>query len=312
MSLQHEVDLSKLREAKPPPAVARRVVEEAMARSAPRTQSRGWLVAVAVAFAVGVALAVVFLRPGPMTSMPLPAVEPMAIRTPINPLPPSPAPDLPLKLTSGQVAQADKVAEPFRAGRHQVKVAPRGKVLASQIEPKAVQLKVESGAAKFEVEPLEADEVFSVSAGALTFEAVGTRFEVEVEGDCTRLEVQEGIVRVRRDGRELELVTEGKRGTFCEGSPAAPESLSEEDQLLSDALDQVRGGIDADLAQAVALLKRYVEKYPTGLYQQEALYYLARLSQRLGRTDEAKVFAGEFLSRWSTGRRADELRAIAR
>jgi ferric-dicitrate binding protein FerR (iron transport regulator) len=173
-----------------------------------------------------------------------------------------------------------------------------------------VRLQVAAGAARFEVQPLEADEVFAVSAGALTFEAVGTQFEVEVEGDCTRLEVQEGIVRVSRAGRELELVTEGKRGTFCEGAQV-PESLSEEDRLLSDALDKVRGGSDANLAEATTILRRYVEQYPAGVYQQEALYYLARLSHRLGRADEARAFAAKFLASWPTGRRADELRAIA-
>lgn len=314
MSLQQEVDLSKLREARPAPAVARRIVEGAMAQTAPRA-SRAWLVAVPVAFAAGIAIAVVLLRPGPMVAQPLVSVDPRAIKPDgVNPVVPQvidpktlPLPPLP-SLTTGQVAEAALGPVPFRAGRHVVKVDAHSKVLATKVEPKSVQLKVATGAAKFEVATLEAEEVFAVSAGALTFEAVGTRFEVEVEGECTRLEVQEGIVRVSREGKELELVGEGKRGTFCEGAPG-PESLSEEDRLLSDALDKVRTGSNADLGEASALLRSYCEKYPDGTYQQEALFYLARISQRLGKAEESKAFAAKFLERWPTGRRADELRS---
>lgn len=286
MSLPHEMDLSTLRDAKPAPAVERRIVAGALERSQPRARSP-WaiLVPAAAAFALGAA-GVFLLRPA----------------APVLP------PGVPV-LASGAVAEAGAAPAAFRAGRHLVKVEARSRVVASRIEPQAVSLKLSTGAARFEVEHLAPEEVFRVEAGGLTVEAVGTQFVVEVEGECTRVDVAEGIVRVRRGGHEPELVSEGDRRTYCEPA-AGPEVLSEEERMLSDALERVRRGKTADLERAAQILQSYQERFPKGVYQQEALFYLARLSVRLGRADQAKAWAARFLEKFPEGRRADELRPL--
>ncbi len=314
MSERPDIDLSNLREAAPPAAVSRRIVAGALERSAPRPSPLRWLVPAGAAFAVGLAIAFFLFRPLDTGTHPEPTrlAQPTPSVTPPTPVA-APAHAVP-SLESGVPAQANATPASFRAGRLAVHLEPGARVLARRVEPRAVVVEVTTGVGRFQVEALQVDEVFHVTARDLTVLPVGARLDVEVEvdGDCTRVAVPKGVVKLRRAGRE-ELLTANGRRSFCPGARAAgpgEERLSEEDLLLFEALERVRAGSDEDLARAAASLAEYQRRFPDGLYLQEALYYLARLHHRLGHPAEARAWSGRFLQRFPTGRRADELRLL--
>lgn len=313
MSARPDVDLSSLRDAAPPPAVTRRIVAGALERSSPRPSRWMPLVPAGAAFAAGLAIAFLLFRPleGGIAPEPAALAQPTPAVTPPA-LVPAPAPEVP-RLETGSPAQASAAPASFRAGRLAVRLEPGARVLARRVEPRAVVVEVTAGMGRFQVEALQADELFHVTARELTVLPVGARLdvEVEVEGDCTRVAVPEGVVKVRRAGRE-ELLTADRSRTFCSGEATGvrDERLSEEDLMLFEALEAVRAGGDQDLARAVASLTEYQRRFPDGLYLQEALYYLARLHHRLGHPAESRAWAGRFLQRFPTGRRADELRPL--
>ena len=292
MSRPNEVNLSTLRDSQPPRVVAQRIVDGALERAlpeAPRMRRRGFgplLVPAGLAFAAGLAAAFFVASPSPEN----PGSEP--------------------NLSSGAVAEVAAEPRTFAAAGHEVRVEPGSQVVAGRVTQGATELRVARGAAGFKVRHLKRDETFSVQVGALTVEAVGTQFAVEVEGPCARVEVNEGTVRVRRTGHEPEYLSQGNARTWCD-HPNGPEVLSEEERLVLDALDLVRKGAPADLERASALLYGYDQRFSKGVYEEEALYYLARIAQRLGRAEEARAWAGRFLARFPQGRRADELRPLA-
>ena len=293
MSRPGEVNLSVLRDSKPPRPVAHRIVAGALDRAlaSPRVSpARGGitplLVPAGLAFAVGLAAVLVF--------------APFADLFPQHPA-----------LAAGTVAEAglDK-SQTFAAAGHEVRVEPGSQVVAGRVERATTELKVARGTAGFKVRHLQTDEIFRVQAGLVTVEAVGTQFEVGIEGACARVAVSEGRVRVKRPGHGPEYLAQGDSRTYCP-RPDGSEAPSEEERLMQDAIALVRRGTPADLTRAFDALLTYRQRFPQGAYQEEDLYYLARIAQKLGRADEARSWASRFLERFPQGRRADELRAIA-
>ncbi len=291
MSRPTDIDLTALRDSKPPHAVAKRIVAGALDGVPPpgvpvrRRNPASFLLPAGLAVAAGFGAAFLLAK-----------TEDQA------------APD-PSALTTGEVAEVDDAPEVFAAAGHEVRVEAGGRVVAARVERQTTELRVARGAAGFKVRHLKGAEVFRVQVGPLTVEAVGTLFAVAIEGPCVRVEVAEGTVRLRREGHDPEYLSQGDERTCCE-PPSAAEVLSEEERILLGALELVHRGAPADLEGASELLRGYDQRFGHGIYEEEALYYLARIAQRLGRADEARGWADRFLARFPQGRRADGLRDL--
>jgi hypothetical protein len=210
---------------------------------------------------------------------------------------------------SGAVADATEAPRTVRAGLHEIRVEVDSELVAERIDENATELKVVRGAATFRVHHLEPGQRFWVTAGGVTVEAIGTQFAVAVEGPCVRVEVSEGKVEVRRVERPSESLAAGNSHVYCQ-RPQGPEVLTDEERLIFGALGSLRLGGPQDLERAAGLLKEYEQRFPGGAYQEEALYYLTRISQRLGHIEEARGWAKSFLGRFPQGRRASEVRAV--
>jgi ferric-dicitrate binding protein FerR (iron transport regulator) len=281
--MREPFDLARLRDARPASPVVRRIVHRALESGKRRRVPWALLLSGAALTAAGLFL-VVSRRPAERS---------------------------PLELTTGALAEAKGAELSAAAGRHAVEITVGSAVRAARVEPVATELRVERGSARFSVAHLGAGERFRVEAGAIVVEAVGTRFAVELEGLCARVQVSEGTVRIERPGREPELQSVGPPRAYCAGS-ANPSVFTEEEQLVSDALTRIRRGGRDDLAAAAALLRGYHQRFPEGVYSQEALYYLARIASLLEQDDEARSWTHIFLERFPQGSRADELRELVR
>ncbi|MCC6747182.1 MAG: FecR domain-containing protein [Deltaproteobacteria bacterium] len=301
--------LAELSGAQPSPAALRRIVSGALERTErPHTSLRLPVLALAVAgvaaFA-GFVLRAAFERARPEGSS-APVATASVRRTPppaSRPLAPrgaeGPAPAASRRFTSG--ARSLAVA----LGPHRLELAPHSALRERSPEWKRAALTIEAGKVDFAVHKLGPEQSFIVQTEHLKVQVVGTRFTVEVDGPCTRVEVREGRVSVTpAQGAPLSLGA-GERRTSC-APPDAAERLSAEERTVRRALAALRA--PGELGRADALLASYLETYPAGLFAEEAHYHRVLVQERLGRRDQALVLARDFLRRFPRTDRAARLR----
>jgi len=185
----------------------------------------------------------------------------------------------------------------YGVGPHRVEVAGGGSVHFDAVDPGAAELRVAAGRATFEVEPLGAGESFRVRTDQVLVEVVGTRFEVGVEGNCSRVAVTEGRVRVTGPDGISELGV-GDSARFC----ARPAGV---DALVREAVVLVSRG--EDLGRAVELLERYRTLAAGGPLEEEALFYLTLARARQGEHAKAAALARTFRERFPESPRVERL-----
>lgn len=262
--------LASLRKAEPPREVQQRIVERAMARvSKPRFLIRGleWgLTAAAAAIAIGVGLHL---------------WSPASNNAPLT----------------GSVHAAKESPTSFRVGSHEVLLSPSSEVEVTAAEGELIELFVASGAATFDVAPLDEGEIFRVRTEHVLVEVVGTRFSVHSERHCSLVTVEEGLVRVS-DAEGGSFLLEPNRGRrFC--------SRGSSDSLLRQALVLISGG--GSVEKAIELLETYLDSAPGSNLEEEALYHLSLAYARLGQTEEANRLAEEFRQRFPESSRLERL-----
>ncbi|MEZ4470881.1 MAG: FecR domain-containing protein [bacterium] len=170
--------------------------------------------------------------------------------------------------------------------------------VASEARDRTV-VELSAGTATFAVEPLPPGGIFAVETPHGRVEVVGTRFSVTVEDRCTRVDVAEGKVRVRREADAF-LVPAGESRTICKGS------LSGEEALRAALGDLAAGRAEAGRQR----LEGYLAAEPRGLFAEDALFHLALLARREGDEAATRAAVDRFLARFPTGHRADRLRAL--
>ena len=110
-------------------------------------------------------------------------------------------------------------------GSHTQVFASGGELYLDGDRPDDIQLRLETGAARFEVVP-NLKRRFAVAAGAVQVLVVGTAFDVERSGDRVRVAVSHGKVRVRSTAGEA-FVQAGESRWFDQaGAPAAEAAVA--------------------------------------------------------------------------------------
>jgi hypothetical protein len=191
-----------------------------------------------------------------------------------------------------------------------------------------------SGSAQFHVAKLVSGERFLVHTSDAEVEVRGTIFRVSVipaDPACgnarTRVDVVEGVVDVRHDGR-LEALHAGAHWPLCAAtapSPSAPSpsseassappqavttavptpssSLAAQNELFASGIEAKRRG---DKAAAIAAFDRYLARYPSGFLAESAMVERMRVSTGEARSAAAKAY----LARYPQGFARTEAKAI--
>ncbi|MBY6243806.1 FecR family protein [Methylosinus sp. Sm6] len=110
------------------------------------------------------------------------------------------------------------------------------------------------GEAWFDVAP-DPSRPFVVAAGSGAITALGTAFDVAVDGDAVRVVVGEHRVKVENGGAAV-VVAEGEGAAFADGAPASPPAKTD----VARATSWRRGRLifaDAPLGDVVATLARH-------------------------------------------------------
>lgn len=265
--------LGSLRHASPPREVQERIVQVAMKRVKKRPLLvHGFELALA-ASAAAVAIGVGLHLWGPNAP-----VE--------NPLP-----------AKGSLHASGELPTSFKIDAHEVHLSPETEVEVLAAEPGRIELALSSGKATFDVQRLEAGEVFRVKTEHVLVEVVGTRFSVQSERACSTVTVEEGRVRVSDTAGAVILLSPKQQRRFCPGANA--------DYLLRQALVLISGG--GSLDEAVKLLEDYLHSNPAVTLEEEALYHLCLAHARLGNDEEARRLAAEFRQKFPESPRLDRL-----
>ena len=211
----------------------------------------------------------------------------------------------PVTPTPGSVVTAER-ATTFAIGPHRVALALGGQLRFDALDPAAVELSLERGRAGFEVAHLGARGHFRIRAHDLEVSVIGTKFDVERTGVCTEVRVQQGRVQVSPINAEPLFLTAGMARSFC--PPQGAEGLSAAEQMVRDALRLIAGGSEADLRRALVLLERYRAGHPDGVFEEEALFYLAIANEKLGEHTESQALRQLFLKKFPNSPRGQKLR----
>ena len=177
---------------------------------------------------------------------------------------------------------------------------------------------------------------FVVRAGDTTVTVVGTRFSVERTGEQARVSVQEGSVRVEREGRQVRLHAgdswppePGESSAPPAANEGSPVPAVEEEGRAEDASDEPstpparapgRTGMTSQgLFERAARLEARDPKAALGMYRRvgpqgpwaaNALYGRARLELELGDTPRARRDLELYVRRYPQGANAADVRAL--
>jgi transmembrane sensor len=199
-------------------------------------------------------------------------------------------------------------------------------VRVSSVSDERTEVELVRGRARFQVVP-RAEGHFSVQAGSVVVEVVGTEFFVELRGDRTQVEVRSGRVRVTWAGGDL-LLQPGAQGLFpLEGTAAVPAPPSDSTRPVdstrpADAAERFRAQArNRDYAGAYQLLVTTPAVVGTGAadlmlaadvarlsgHAADAIPYLERVLRDHSGSDQAPLAAftlGRILSRMGQTQRA--------
>ncbi|MBK7864687.1 MAG: FecR domain-containing protein [Archangiaceae bacterium] len=236
----------------------------------------------------------------------------------------------PQRLQGGvPLAEASRVSTPmggtaaldFSTGTH-LELA-EGSELSLDALGARQRLHLASGRVRAQVAHVEAGRGFVIETRDAEVEVRGTRFTVEVvprttecaHASSTRVSVEEGVVAVRAEGREVSLHAGDRWPRECFVEPAAAEaaalsgsSLGAQNDLFAQAVALKRSG---DQGGAISLFEHLMEAWPHGPLAESAEVERMKL---LGSTAPARATAAAraYLARHPHGFARAEAEALAR
>lgn len=209
---------------------------------------------------------------------------------------------------AGSLASTTGESTTYAIGPHRIALEPKSQLRFTSTDPAAVDLELIAGQAHFEVAHLEVQQTFRVRAQAALVNVVGTRFDVRQDGRCSQVRVREGRVRVSPFIEAPEFLVPGQERTYCRPADDS-EARSREERLVQAALGLFSG--EKDLPRVVELLEGYRAEYPSGIFEEEALFYLCLTQSRLGHAEEAQRLRELFASKFPHSNRTQRLRELA-
>lgn len=187
------------------------------------------------------------------------------------------------------------------------------------------QIQLHRGEVGCHVAPRGQRPPFVVRAGDTTVTVVGTRFKVARADEQARVSVEEGIVRVERDGSEV-LLHAGETwppaeptaisplDTVTESSPESERAVSPVERSAPRSAVSSQGLFERaarlEARDPKAALEIYRRVGARGPWAANALYGRARLELELGDTARARRDLELYLRRYPGGANAADVRAL--
>jgi ferric-dicitrate binding protein FerR (iron transport regulator) len=276
--------------ARPPRAVHDRIVAGVRTRSTGQGTGRvrRWRLA-AVAAGVGIGGLAIVWALFPFGNVPAGVVVPVA----------------------GFVHTSAQGPAQYALGAHRIAAATGTTVVFERTAPDHVVLAQSSGSITCEVSPLARQGEFVVCTPHGQVRVVGTIFSVAIGGECTHVTVQRGSVWLS-SGTSERVVSAGQAGELCappaETATASPVDKDDGREAIHEALVLISRGNEP--ARAAALLERYLQDYPGGLFEEDALFHLCIVKHTAGQHPQARELAARFWKTFPQSRRSKELHQL--
>jgi ferric-dicitrate binding protein FerR (iron transport regulator)/outer membrane protein assembly factor BamD (BamD/ComL family) len=211
----------------------------------------------------------------------------------------------------------------LRVGPHEVTVKGDTRFDLASLDRAALRFGIDWGRAHFDVAHLAPGERLAVTAGGLTVEVVGTRFDVFFDGGCPAVSVDEGELRASFR-KEVSSVAAGASRRFCE--PASSESaavaatVSPDSPVGTDGAGlktlALQGDADGDTNEAKILSGASAADTGTAagapppdkapISEEERVYLEALASRVRGDLALASAQMADYLERYPSGAFAEE------
>ncbi len=205
----------------------------------------------------------------------------------------------------------------------------KGRLSLLSDDPKQVHLRLEQGQVYSQVPKLQEGARYEVETPQAWVRVRGTRFTVSLEGESTRVEVQEGLVElVPKDGRPILLVAAGEERQLQpinEAGAQAAEAAQDWEALieihlrlcsaLSESLSQrnhfleLGRGLEAQ-APARVMQRFWAEaerRFPQGIHAEEFAYRAAHALLKMGEREAARRAGAGFRARFPQSSRSAEV-----
>lgn len=280
--------LRKMGTSRPPPVVEQRIIASSMEFVArpKRSYMAYWLCASGAVVATFVAVLMAYPK--------VTAVSPPPV-------------DVVLQ-TSGETKR-------WSAAGHIIDQQVRSSIRFDSVGQGSVVLTVLDGDVSIGVAALASDAHFVVNTPQVRFEVLGTAFTVAVDERCSVVDLSEGQLAATVTGSGAQSVLRAPtEKSFCREDQSDDPVEQVDDNgddgaaLVRSAMALLIGG--EQLPEAERLLQEYQQKYPGGLYEQEALFHLCAIKLKLGDRSEAQRIADDFFQRFPESRRSKRLREM--
>jgi ferric-dicitrate binding protein FerR (iron transport regulator) len=286
-----ELDVEKilraaLAEAEPPQSVEDRIVRGAMARATSKQRFRRWVPGMVVAFGLGL---VVFWAAGVDLS----------------------GHDQGVVAAAGRTHTPKDVPTQYVVGAHKVDVSEGAEMQFDRVASSDTALTLKIGRITCEVTPLTPGGSFRVHTRDGEVRVIGTRFVVEVLSDCTYVTVLKGSVwltETLENASKDRRLDAGQQGAMCATEESAGVDGQDGREWVHEALVLVSNGEHPE--KAAELLRRYLDTYPGGLFEEDAMFHLVFLMRNLGKEADARELVEQFCPTFPGSRRAEELRQL--
>lgn len=205
----------------------------------------------------------------------------------------------------------------LRIGPHEVTVTGDTRFDLASLDRAALRFGIGRGRAHFDVAHLAPKERLVVSAGGLTVEVVGTRFDVFYDGDCPAVSVDEGRVRAYFRNA-VSVVAAGASRRFCApadsgaallASKASADSQSGTEGAGLKAL-ALQGDTDTEATEAQIIARASAADTGTAAVaptsEEERIYLEALASRVRGDLALASTQMADYLARYPDGTFAEE------
>lgn len=303
--IEHGVFARLEREATPPPRVPRFAA----------------VAAAAGAFAAAAALALWLRGAAEPAASPAPGASASAASAPAatvatietRPTPAlDPAPSAPRRVESGARLHTADVAERLQIGDSEVVLAASSELAVQGSDQRGWLLELVSGRVDCQIAPRAARPDFVTRAGEVEVRVVGTRFSVEHDaGQGTRVNVQEGKVRVSERGQSVLLGAGERWSGFEPPAPRAPSARAKRAAAAERERLSFERATRLESSEPATALRIYGElSARPGPWAANALYAAGRLELERGNDERARTLLRRYLKRYPAGANVRDAEAL--
>jgi hypothetical protein len=205
-------------------------------------------------------------------------------------------------------------------GEAKLSLAPQSTVSVSGDDAHGVTVFLDRGRVECEVPPRAGRPAFSVQAGDVLVQVVGTHFAVARSDADVQVDVQRGVVQVTASGRRLDVSAGEHWPAAADSASVAPTASATMQQPAPPPSSSAPPPSPREVYESASRLEASRPDLAVSMYRElaahggpwgmNALFAEGRLQADRGHVTEARRVLQEYLARYPSGPNADDARQL--